>query len=286
MAVQNTPVEQRVFGPPYMLRPPFFQPMRCKNVLIEGVTILRSPFWEITPVYCENVTVRGVNIKSHGPNNDGCDPDSCRDVLIEDCVFDTGDDCIAIKSGRNEDGRRVNIPAENHIIRRCEMRDGHGGVTIGSEISGGCRNVFVEDCKMDSPLLERALRFKSNAMRGGVVENIHMRNVAIGQVAEAVVGVDFLYQEGPNGPFKPTLRNVSLENVTCEKSPRVFYIASFPSALVDGIRLKSCVFKGIDSAEIIIGVPGKITLENVTLIPANTPHSLDSPRWTGEKKKS
>jgi len=97
-----------------------------------------------------NVIVRNVEIISHGPNNDGCDPESCRDILIEGCIFDTGDDCIAIKSGRNNDGRRVGVPSENLVIRRCVMRDGHGGVTIGSEISGGCRNVFVENCRMDS----------------------------------------------------------------------------------------------------------------------------------------
>ena len=140
------------------LRPNFIQPYRCRNVLIEGVTIINSPMWEIHPVLCQNVTVRGVTINSHGPNNDGCDPESCRDVLIERCTFDTGDDCIAIKSGRNDDGRRVNVPIENVIIRDCSMKDGHGGVTIGSEISGGARNVFAERCRMDSPQLDRALR--------------------------------------------------------------------------------------------------------------------------------
>jgi unsaturated rhamnogalacturonyl hydrolase len=284
MAAKNTPVEERIFGAGHTLRPPFFQPIHCKNVLIEDVTILRSPFWEITPVYCENVTVRRVNINSHGPNNDGCDPDSCRDVLIEDCVFDTGDDCIAIKSGRNEDGRRVNRIAENHVIRRCVMKDGHGGVVIGSEIAAGCRNVFVEDCRMDSPDLDRALRFKSNAARGGVIENIHMRNVTIGQVAEAVITVDFLYQEGPDGPHKPVVRNVSLENVTSSKSPRVLYVAGFPGATIDDIRLKNCTFKGIEAAEIVSGA-GRISFENVDIIPASLPRSLNSPRRTPGVKK-
>jgi polygalacturonase len=162
---RGVPVEQRVFGEGEHLRPSFIQPYRCRNVLIEGVTINNSPMWEIHQVLCTNVTVRGVTIVSHGPNNDGCDPESCRDVLIENCVFDTGDDCIAIKSGRNDDGRRVAMPSENIIVRNCTMKDGHGGVVMGSEVSGGIRNVFVENCRMDSPNLERALRFKSRGRR-------------------------------------------------------------------------------------------------------------------------
>ncbi|HVT90165.1 MAG TPA: glycoside hydrolase family 28 protein, partial [Tepidisphaeraceae bacterium] len=166
MGQNGTPVEQRIMGENDGLRPNFFQPYRCKNVMIEGVHIRRSPMWEINPVLCTNVIVRNLDIVSHGPNNDGCDPECCKDVLIEGCLFDTGDDCIAIKSGRNNDGRRVNVASENLIIRNCTMKDGHGGVTIGSEIAGSCRNVFVEDCKMDSPNLNAIFRFKSNAQRG------------------------------------------------------------------------------------------------------------------------
>src|SRR3954466_13565641 len=152
--------------------------------------------WEIHPALSTNITVRGVKISSHGPNNDGCDPESCTDVLIENCEFDTGDDCIAIKSGRNADGRRVNVPSENLIVRGCRMKDGHGGVTIGSEISGGVRNVFIERCTMDSPQLERALRFKNNAMRGGVLEHVYMRDCTVGEVKEGVLSVDLNYEEG------------------------------------------------------------------------------------------
>ncbi len=151
MGEAGVPVAQRVFGPGHQLRPNFIQPYACKNILIEGVTIVRSPMWELHPVLSQNITVRGVKINSHGPNNDGCDPESCRDVLIEDCVFDTGDDCIAIKSGRNNDGRRVNVPSENLVIRNCTMKDGHGGVVLGSECSGDIRNVFVENCDDGQP---------------------------------------------------------------------------------------------------------------------------------------
>ena len=137
MGNTGVPVRERIFGQGHFLRPPFIQPYRSRNILIEGVTIINSPFWEMHPVLSQNVTVRGLNIKTHGPNNDGCDPESSKDVLIEDCIFDTGDDCIAIKSGRDDDGRRVGVASENIIIRNCIMKDGHGGVVIGSEISGG-----------------------------------------------------------------------------------------------------------------------------------------------------
>ncbi len=210
MAERGVPVRERVFGEGDYLRPSFIQPYRCTNVLIDGVTIVNSPMWEIHPVLCRNVTVRGVTIDSHGPNNDGCDPESCADVLIEQCVFDTGDDCIAIKSGRNADGRRVNAPSENIVIRNCEMRDGHGGVTVGSEISGGCWNVFAHDCRMNSPRLDFALRLKNNAMRGGLLHDIYMRDVTIGQIVTAVLSIDFTYEEGAAGSFTPIARDVEL----------------------------------------------------------------------------
>ena len=276
---QGVPVEQRILGAGTHLRPSFFQPYRCRNVLIEGVTILRSPMWEITPALCTNVLVRNVKISSHGPNNDGCDPDSCRDVLIEGCVFDTGDDCIAIKSGRNDDGRRVGVPSENLIIRNCEMKDGHGGVVIGSEISGGCRNVFVENCRMDSPSLDRGLRFKSNARRGGLVENVYLRNVQIGRVAEAILTVDFQYEEGAKGDFQPTVRNVVIENVTSKSSPRVLWIAGIPKGTIDNIQFRNCMFSGVETAEVVQHM-GRFTFENVTIESAKKARSLNSRQGT------
>ena len=247
----GTPVAERVYGDGHFLRPNFIQPYRCKNVLIEGVTILNSPMWEIHPVLCTNVIVRGVSIRSLGTNNDGCDPESCRDVLIEDCVFETGDDCIAIKSGRNNDGRRIGVAAENIVIRRCTMKDGHGGVTMGSEVSGGVRNVFVSDCKMDSPNLDRAFRFKSNAVRGGVIENIHIRDVQIGEVKKSVLSVEFDYEEGANGPHQPVLRNVQIENVTAKSAGRVSAITAFPGAVIEGLVFEHCTFSGVKADDLI-----------------------------------
>ncbi|MFO1489103.1 MAG: glycosyl hydrolase family 28 protein, partial [Verrucomicrobiota bacterium] len=275
MGESNVPVAQRVFGPGSFLRPNFIQPYRCKNILIEGVKIIRSPMWEIHPVLSANITVRGVNIVSHGPNNDGCDPESCRDVLIEDTLFDTGDDCIAIKSGRNGDGRRVNVPTENVIVRNCTMKDGHGGVVLGSECSGSIRNVFVENCVMDSPELDRALRFKSNAVRGGVLENVSMRNVKVGRVGEAVLTIDLLYEEGAKGDFKPVVCNVELDNVTSSASPRVMFVRGFEGAVIDDIRIRNSTFKGVTATEVLTHT-GAIQFENVTIEPANPSRGLNS----------
>jgi polygalacturonase len=220
--------------------------------------------WEIHPVLCSNVIVRRVSIESHGPNNDGCNPESCRDVLIEDCIFDTGDDCIALKSGRNNDGRRVGVPVENVIVRNCMMKDGHGGVTIGSEISGGARNIFAEDCHMDSPNLDRALRIKTNSVRGGVVERVYMRNVTVGQVKEAVVAIDFNYEEGNTGNFQPVVRNVELRNVTSKKSDYALLLRGYPTAQITDVRLKDCTFEGVGRPDLLENVKD-LALVNVTV---------------------
>ena len=262
MGEKDVPVKDRVFGEGHYLRPTFVQPYRCKNVLIEGVTIRNSPMWEVNPVLCSNVIVRNVKIDTHGPNNDGCDPECSKDVLIDGCVFNTGDDCIAIKSGRNRDGRRVNVPCENIIIRGCSFQDGHGGVTIGSEVSGNVRNVFVEDCRMDSPLLGRALRLKTNSYRGGIIENVYLHNVTIGQVSEAVVGADFFYEEGEGGPFLPVLRNVVLDKVTCRKSQYALLLKGYKNAPIRDIRLKDCVFDGVAQPDVLENVEG-LSFENV-----------------------
>ncbi len=259
---QGVPVAQRVYGEGSFLRPSFVQPYRCQNVLVEGVTIVNSPMWEVHPVLCTNVTVRDVTVRSHGPNNDGCNPESCRDVLIDRCTFDTGDDCIALKSGRNDDGRRVNVPVENVVIRDCVMKDGHGGVVIGSEVSGGARNVFALRCRMDSPQLDRALRFKNNSVRGGLVEHVYMRDVTVGQVAEAIVAADFFYEEGDSGKYVPVLRDVEVRNVTSRKSRYGLLLRGYTHAPISDVRIVDCVFDGVAEADRLEGVRD-VTLTNV-----------------------
>jgi polygalacturonase len=259
MGEKDVPVSRRIFGEGHYLRPAFVQPYRCANVLIEGVSIRNSPMWELNPVLCRNVTVRGVKIASFGPNNDGCDPECCAGVLIEGCVFETGDDCIAIKSGRNRDGRRVGAPCEDIVIRDCTMKDGHGGVALGSEGSGGIRNVFIDHCRMDSPNLQRALRLKTNTFRGGSYENVYFTNTTVGQVAEAVVEVDFFYpeydnREGRGGPFQPRVSNVVVENVTSRSSKRAVYLRGYENAPVSGVRIAHCTFGQVTGDDLIENV--------------------------------
>ena len=264
---QAVPVSRRVFGAGDFLRPDFVQFQRCENVLIEGVRIRRSPMWELHPLLCTNVTVRGVDIFSHGANNDGCDPESCRDVLIEKCRFDTGDDCIAIKSGRNNDGRRVGVPAVNLVIRDCTMRDGHAGTAIGSEISGSCSNVFVENCEMSSSNLVCALRLKSNAMRGGVLQNIFMRHVNVGLVKDSVLQIDFLYEEGAKGEFNPVAKNVVMDDITVALTPRVLNVRGFPAATISNVRINHSTFKQVKNPDVVLNADVKLV--DCSLEPAN-----------------
>ena len=262
MAEQGIAVRERVFGAGHYLRPQFIQPYRCQNVLIDGVRIINSPMWELHPVLCSNVVVRRVSISSHGPNNDGCDPESCTDVLIEDCDFDTGDDCIAIKSGRNADGRRLNAPTQNILVRHCRMKDGHGGITVGSEITGGVRNLFAENCELNSPNLDHALRVKNNAMRGGLLENLHFRNLEVREVAHAVITIDFNYEEGAKGNFTPVVRNYTVDRVVSQKSKYAFDVQGLTAAPIYDLRLKDCTFDNVAEGSIVKNVSGA-TLENV-----------------------
>lgn len=259
----NRPVAERIYADGSYLRPAFIQPYECKNLLIEGVTVTNAPFWLLNPVLCENVTIDGVTLSSHGPNSDGCDPESCKNVIIKNCLFDTGDDCIAIKSGRNADGRRINIPSENILIENCNMRSGHGGVVIGSEISGGARNIFVQHCEMSSPELERGIRIKTNSVRGGLIENFFIRNIKIGEVQTAIV-VDFQYEEGDAGKFTPIVRNIQIQNLRCEKAQQVFQIRGYARSPIANLGLSDCEFVSVKIIGVLEELRG-MTAENVSI---------------------
>ena len=279
-AEDKVPIEQRRMTPEDGLRPQLINFYLCENVLIEDVNLVRSPFWVIHPLMCTNLTVRGVHIESHGPNGDGCDPESCKNVLIENCYFDTGDDCIAIKSGRNNDGRFWELPSENIIVRNCKMVDGHGGVVIGSEISGGYRNLFVHDCEMDSPNLDRVIRIKTNTCRGGIIENVYVRDVKVGQCREAVLRINLVYEpnEACDRSFPPIVRNINLENVTCEKSRFGVVIAGLEEGTnVYDVNIKNSTFNGVTGANgNLNNISGKIahvTFDNLRINgqPAESP---------------
>ena len=265
-AEDGVDMKERRFTAQDGLRPQLINTYDCDGVLIEDVTLLRSPFWVIHPLLCKNVIVRGVHINNDGPNGDGCDPESCDGVLIENCFFNTGDDCIAVKSGRNNDGRLWNKPSENIIIRNCEMQNGHGGVVIGSEISGGCRNLFAENCKMDSPDLDRVVRIKTNTCRGGIVENIYARNIEVGQCGESVLKINLDYEpkEICCRGFVPTVRNINIENITCNKSKYGVLIIALDSVTnVYDINVKNCRFNGVEKGNKITGKTRDVNFDNL-----------------------
>ncbi len=201
MGKEGTPVKDRVFyGKPTMI-----EPFECTNVLIEGVTLNDYPFWCVHPTFCTNVTIRKLRIESHNSNNDGIDPDSCKDVLIEDCYLDQSDDCLAIKAGRDQDAWRIGKPCENIVVRNMTIFD---GIAIGSECSGGVRNVFVYDCEYESG---NVLYCKSNLDRGGFIEDIWIRNLKIGKAR--ILRLRNNYHGYRGGNFPTEFRNINIEDV-------------------------------------------------------------------------
>ncbi len=215
------PIEERLYGRGHFLRPSLLQTYECENVLIEGITVKASPFWNIHPVACTNVTVRGVTVQPGTTNDDGVNPESCTDVLIERCVLDTRDDNIAIKSGRDNDGWAAagGRPSSNIIIRDCTfLRGKPGGVSIGSEMSGGVRNIYVEDCTMNR--VAYAFYVKGNPERGGFVENFWARNVQI-TTCETLLKCEMDYKNVKVGDYPPVFRGFHLENVHCKNATKV-----------------------------------------------------------------
>jgi polygalacturonase len=275
-AETGVPVAERVYGAGHYLRPSFLQTYRCENVLVEGITIKNAPMWVIHPVLSHNVIVRGVTVVSDGPNNDGCNPESSTDVLIENSLFDTGDDCIAIKSGRNADGRRLAAPSERIVIRGCRMRAGHGGVTVGSEVSGSVRDVFVEQTEMSSPELDRGIRFKTNAVRGGVIENVFVRDVEIGETGSAI-DIDMQYEEGAAGPFTPVVRNIIVERLTVRQARFAFFLRGLPGAPVRGLVVRDSSFNAVSRGSLLEHVED-LLLQNVVIQPSSQESNQDATR--------
>jgi len=252
MGNTGVPVLQRVFdGKDGMeLRPAFFQPMNCSNILVEGVTFRYGAFWTITPTYCSNVIVRNVHIVTEGdyghtPNGDGVDPSSCRNVLIENCEFDTGDDCIAIKSGRDADGLRVGKPTENVIVRNCRGYRGHGGIVIGSESSGDVRNIYGAHCTFTGT--DRLVRIKTARGRGGVIENCWFDDISGSEIKYEAIHVNMLYTgtrlpEQPVTASTPAIRNLHFSNIRCASGKTYgLEILGLPERPVEGCWFDSIV---------------------------------------------
>jgi polygalacturonase len=197
-------------------RPPFIQPLRCKNFKIKDITVVNSPFWTINPEFCENVTIDGITIiNPPSPNTDGINPESCRYVHISNCHISVGDDCITLKSGRDLQGRKLNAPDENITITNCTMLAGHGGVVIGSEMSGGVKKVVISNCVFDGT--ERGIRIKSTRGRGGVVEDIQVNNIVMRNIKQEAIILDLLYSKMPPEPISertPIFRNINISHLT------------------------------------------------------------------------
>jgi polygalacturonase len=267
----GVPVEQRIYGTEAAaLRPQFFQPVHCHNVLVEGVTFSNGPMWTIHPVYCENIVVRAVTVDSSGPNTDGLNPDSCRNVLIEDCTFSTGDDCIAINSGMNEDGWRVGRPCENILIRNCHMREGHGAVAIGSGMSGGVRNVYVHDCHFSGG--DHGIRLKSMRGRGGIVENVYFANIRISGMRREAIVLSMFYGSStaaPRSDAPPAFRHVHIRDITCDSAGVAIDICGLSEQRIEHVtleRVRINAVQGVRCREV-----NGLTLRDVTGIVREDP---------------
>ena len=212
MGEKLIPVTERIFGKGTILRPSCIQFMGCSRILVEGITIKNSPFWTIHPVYCDNVIVRSITIDSHYPNNDGCDPESTSNVLIEKCIFRTGDDAIAIKA----DGREIGRPSKNIVIRNCLFQSECNGLCIGSEMSGGVENVYMDNIQIGT--VKNALYFKSNRDRGGYIRNIQVSNITIERSKGAILRFETNYFGFRGGRHASQYENFRISNVKADCS--------------------------------------------------------------------
>ncbi|MEY9849404.1 polygalacturonase [Streptacidiphilus sp. BW17] len=237
------PVSQRD-GTQYHFRPCFVEPHRCERVLIEGVTFRNSPFWHLHPTLSKDVTVRGVTVDSTGPNTDGCDPECCDGVLIDSVSFNCGDDCIAVKSGRDTDGRRVNVPSQNIVIQNSTFANGHGGVTIGSEMTGGVRNVYARDLTMTSTGLQSGHRLKTNSVRGGFIEGTHVQRVNVTAIGGPLLLIDYNYGEGNTGQYPPQVTDINLRHWTVTAATQGWNVAGYATDPVGTVRLSDISVAG------------------------------------------
>jgi polygalacturonase len=274
MGGNGTPVYQRVFGDGFHLPPDMIQFFGCKNVLIDGITILDSPYWVIHPVLCNNVTVQNVTINSHNLNNDGCDPESSTNVLVQHCNFNTGDDDIAIKAGRDQDGWRIGQPTENIIVRDCRFTSKANGLCIGSEMSAGVRNVYMYNVVISKCL--SAIYFKSNLDRGGFIENIRVHNVQCDTARAAFIRFENNYS-GLRGGHYPTLfNNFVIANVICNYAGEAgIYAVGVNGNPLKNISLKNVIIQKTQVPEVISNADNLtyngVIINNITLSkPTNT----------------
>ncbi|MFV5690062.1 glycoside hydrolase family 28 protein [Flavobacterium sp. ZT3R25] len=254
----NMPVKDRKFGPGHFLRPQLIQFFNCKNILVENVKIEDSPFWCLHLLKSESITVRGLKYKAFNANNDGIDPEYAKDVLIENIDFDNADDNIAIKAGRDDEGRANSAtPSENIVIRNCNFKGLHG-VVIGSEMSAGVKNVFIDNCKT-SGFLKRGIYLKTNADRGGFIKNIYARNIQLDEVEDCIYITANYMGEGSGG-FPSDVSDIFLSNISCTKARETaIIIQGYPQKKVRNVYLNTIEIKSAKNGLTILNS------ENVTM---------------------
>jgi polygalacturonase len=242
----STPVSERKFGEGYFLRPQMIQFLNCKNILVENIRIENSPFWCLHLLKSESITVRGISYKSLNHNNDGIDPEYAKDVLIENVTFDNGDDNVAIKAGRDHEGRNnTATPSQNIVIRNCNFKGLHG-VVIGSEMSAGVQNVFVENCKTWG-FLKRGIYLKTNADRGGYIKNVFVRNLKLDEVEDCLYITANYHGEGKG--YQSDISNVHFSDVFCNKALESgIVIQGFPDKKIKNISLRNIEIKSAKNA--------------------------------------
>ena len=258
------PRKRVVPGSGHSMRSTFIEPYSCDRVLIQGVTLKNPMFWQLHPTLCTNVIVDGVTTdpSTAHSNTDGCDPESCKNMVIRNCTLGAHDDNIAIKSGRDADGRRVNVPTENLVVYNCLMNGNWGAITCGSEQTGGIRNVYAYKCDVTGAT-KFALYVKSNTLRGGFSQNINLDSFQ-GNFDRSFVFVTTTYN-GQTGSHPPQFGPFSITNSGCTSAPRVFDVSGLGNAHIKGFVVKNCAFKGVgNAANIFKNVDGRV-FTNVTI---------------------
>lgn len=250
MGRDDVPVEKRVFGEGHFLRPQLIHFLNCKNILLEDVTVTNGSFWLIQPTYCDNITIRGITVESRFINNDGVDVDSDTNVLIEDCLFNTGDDFIAIKSGRDEDAWRVNKPSKNIVVRNCRSDECLHGISFGSEISGGAENVYAENLQFNK-IRQYGVQFKSNKDRGGYIRNIVLNGIQI-ESTNTCISFTNQYHSYSGGNSPTAFENIRIENLDCkEAKAKAISIIGLPEMPINNVELENVtIHKAGETSEI------------------------------------
>lgn len=258
MGRDGVPVEERIFGEGHYLRPQLIHFVNCKNILLENITVTNGAFWLIQPTYCSNITIRGVKVNSKFINNDGVDLDSSSDVLIENCHFNTGDDFVAIKSGRDQDGWRVNRSCKNIVIRNSFSDDCLHGISFGSEISGGIENVYVENLSFKK-IRQYGLQFKSNKDRGGYIKNIHVNGIQIDST-ETCISFTNQYHSYSGGNSPSLFENIRIENVDCNVAVKMaISMEGLPEMPIRNVELFHVRVFNSNKASVIENVENLVT---------------------------